>query len=116
MCTHGPSGALTAFAVQTGRVAADPGSDPLIRQLRQELSDTDRAIVEAVNKRLKLVARLKRVKEARGIQFLDPDREAWMLQYLTRANRGPLSRDGLEEIYREILDLTKREVARENRD
>ena len=92
---------------------ADPDStDPLIRQLREELSDNDVAIVEAVNARLKLVARLKRVKEERGIDFLDPAREEWMLQYLSRANRGPLSTDGLREIYTELLDLTKREVAR----
>jgi chorismate mutase len=91
--------------------AAD-ANDPLIRQLREQLSDNDVRIVEAVNARLKLVARLKRVKEERGIGFLDPAREEWMLQYLTRANRGPLSADGLREIYTELLDLTKREVQR----
>ena len=93
-------------------MAAPDSTDPLIRQLREQLSDNDVAIVEAVNARLKLVARLKRVKEERGIDFLDPAREEWMLQYLTRANRGPLSPDGLREIYTELLDLTKREVAR----
>ncbi len=87
-------------------------NDPLIKQLREQLSDNDVRIVEAVNARLKLVARLKRVKEERGIDFLDPAREEWMLQFLTRANRGPLSPDGLREIYTELLDLTKREVAR----
>ena len=87
-------------------------SDPVIRQLREQLSDNDVRIVEAVNARLKLVARLKRVKEERGIGFLDPAREEWMLQYLTRANRGPLSPDGLREIYTELLDLTKREIGR----
>ena len=87
-------------------------NDPLIRQLREQLSDNDVRIVEALNARLKLVARLKRVKEERGIGFLDPAREEWMLQYLTRANRGPLSADGLREIYTELLDLTKREVSR----
>ena len=89
-------------------------SDPVIRQLREQLSDNDVRIVEAINTRLQLVARLKRVKEERGIGFLDPAREEWMLQYLTRANRGPLSADGLSEIYHELLDLTKREVARED--
>jgi chorismate mutase len=86
--------------------------DPLIRQLRQQISDTDRAIVDAINTRLRLVARLKQYKESRGIGFLDPEREEWMLQYLQRANRGPLSRDGLQELFEEVLDLTKREVAR----
>ncbi len=86
--------------------------DPLIRQLREQLSENDVAIVEALNTRLKLVAQLKRVKEERGIGFLDPAREEWMLQFLTRTNRGPLSPAGLREIYTELLDLTKREVGR----
>ena len=88
-------------------------TDPVIRQLREQLSDNDVKIVEAINARLKLVARLKRVKEERGIDFLDPAREEWMLQYLTRANRGPLSAEGLREMYLELLDLTKREVSRD---
>ena len=87
--------------------------DPFIRQLREQISDTDRSIVEAVNTRLKLVARLKGYKESRGLSFVDPEREQWMLQYLARANRGPLSSDGLQELFDEILELTKREVERE---
>ena len=86
--------------------------DPLIKQLRRQISDTDRSIVDAINTRLRLVARLKTYKESRGIDFLDPEREEWMLQYLARANRGPLSPDGLKELFEEILDLTKREVQR----
>ena len=70
-------------------------TDPLIRQLREQISDNDRALVETVNKRLQLVARLKRYKASRGIGFVDPEREEWMLQYLSRANRGPLTADGL---------------------
>ena len=86
--------------------------DPLIRQLREQISDTDRTILDAFNTRLELVARIKRYKESRGISFVDPEREEWMLQYLLRANRGPLSTEGLRELFVEILDLTKREVAR----
>jgi chorismate mutase len=86
--------------------------DPLIRQLRQQISDTDRSIVDALNARLRFVARLKRYKESRGLDFVDPEREEWMLQYLQRANRGPLSKEGLHELFEEILDLTKREVQR----
>ena len=87
-------------------------SDPLIRQLREQISDNDLAIVQAMNARLKLVARLKGYKESRGMSFVDPDREQWMLQYLARANRGPLSGEGLQELFDEILGLTKREVER----
>jgi len=86
--------------------------DPVIRQLRDQLSDIDRSIVDAVNDRLKLVARLKQYKESRGMGFVDPDREEWMFRYLARANRGPLTADGLRELYSEVLGLTKREVER----
>ena len=86
--------------------------DPVIQKLREQISDTDRTIVEAMNARLKLVAQIKRYKESRGLDFLDPEREEWMLKYLSRANRGPLSEEGLEELFAEVLDLTKREVQR----
>ena len=91
---------------------AEQNDDPLIRQLREQISDADRTIIEAVNVRLKLVSRLKEYKESRGMSFVDPEREEWMLSYLMRANRGPLSAEGLQEIFSEVLDLTKREVGR----
>jgi chorismate mutase len=89
----------------------DPSQDPIIRQLREQVSDNDRALIEAINARLRLVAKLKSYKESRGIEFVDPDREEWMLRDMIRANRGPLSAEGLEQIYAAILDLTKREVS-----
>jgi chorismate mutase/prephenate dehydratase len=87
-----------------------PDQDPVIRQLREQISDVDRGIVDAINRRLKLVAQLKRYKDDRGIAFVDPAREAWMMTYQSRANRGPLSDDGLRAIYTELLALTKREM------
>jgi chorismate mutase len=88
-------------------------NDPVVREIRRELSDLDSSIVAAINARLKLVARLKSYKESRGLPFVDPDREQWMFRYLARANRGPLSPEGLAELYTGILDLTKREVSRD---
>jgi chorismate mutase len=91
-----------------------PGdTDPVIQQFRDKISDNDRALVEAVNARLRLVAQLKSYKESRGIDFVDPEREEWILRDLARANRGPLSADGLRSFYEELFALTKREVARD---
>ena len=89
----------------------DPSQDPIIRQLREKVSDIDRGLIEAINARLRLVAQLKSYKDSRGFAFVDPEREQWMFQDVTRANRGPLSQEGLESIYQAILDLSKREVA-----
>jgi chorismate mutase len=86
------------------------GDDPVIKQLRDQISDNDLKIIDAVNKRLKLVAQLWKYKEEHHIPATDPEREAWMLTYAARANKGPLSRDGLDELYHHILDLTKQEL------
>jgi chorismate mutase len=88
-------------------------TDPVIRQFRDQISDNDLKIVDAINKRLKLVAQLRSYKQDRGMDFVDPDREAWMLTYVSRANKGPLSSEGLREIYDHILSLTKAELLRE---
>jgi chorismate mutase len=85
--------------------------DPVLSQFRKQVSETDRSILDAVNTRLELVAQIKAYKTSRGIDFLDPERERTMLDELERANGGPLSADGLRELFTAILDLTKREVA-----
>ena len=69
--------------------------DPYVLKVRREISDLDNSLVALVNKRLKLVAQLKRYKDEHGIGFVDLAREEWMLQYLQRAQPGPLSAEGL---------------------
>lgn len=88
----------------------NPQTDRLIQELRSQISDNDRAIVRALNKRIELVARLKRYKESQGIEFVDPQQEEAVLRDLGRANRGPISQDGLRDLYARILELTKKEV------
>lgn len=91
-------------------MSVSPADDPTVILARREISDLDVRLVELVNRRLALVARLKQHKDEHGIGFVDLAREEWMLRYLQRANRGPLSEQGLAELYHVLLDLTKREV------
>jgi chorismate mutase len=93
----------------------DPGSlaeDITIRQMHDQVIDNDLKLIQAINQRLALVARLRAYKEDRGLEFVDHSREDWMHRYLQGANRGPLSAEGLTEIYGHVLELTKRETAR----
>ncbi len=85
--------------------------DVVIRQMRDQIIDNDLKLIQAINQRLTLVARLRGYKEERGLGFVDPSREEWMHRYLRGANKGPLSDDGLTEIYGHVLELTKRETA-----
>jgi chorismate mutase len=85
-------------------------TDPRIAELRARITALDRELFANVNRRLELVAELKRHKEALGFAFVDPEREAQMLAEQVAANTGPLSEDGLRALYAELLALTKREV------
>jgi chorismate mutase/prephenate dehydrogenase len=84
--------------------------DVVLAALRERVTETDRAIVELVNARLELVAEIKRHKAATGRDFLDPDRERWLIAHLQATSRGSLSDQGVEELVHEILDLVKREL------
>lgn len=91
-------------------MAADPNADHVVRQLRESIIDTDLKLLQAINQRLTLVARLRAYKRAQGIPFVDPEREDWMHRYLQAANRGPISTRGLHALYDEVLALTKAET------
>jgi chorismate mutase len=90
---------------------SESGLDSTVQRLREEISELDHSILDAVNARLELVAALRRHKETVGLPFVDSDRERQLLDALVLANRGPLSDEGLRELFCELLDLTKREVA-----
>ena len=87
-------------------------TDPEVQRLRDEISAVDRRVLEAVNARVELVAELRRVKEQLGLEFVDPDRERELVDGLVAASGGPLTDDGVRELVREVLELTKREVRR----
>jgi chorismate mutase len=85
-------------------------TDPLTDDLRSRIADQDRAILAAVNERLRLVAELRAHKAHTGVEFVDPEQEERLLQTLVDANPGPVSAAGVRALFEEILALTKREL------
>ena len=83
-----------------------------IAEYRRRIAEADAALVAAANRRIELVAELKRLKERHGIGFVDPDQERRLVDALAAANPGPLSEDGLRELVATLLAVTKRDVAR----
>jgi len=81
--------------------------------LRTEISDLDRRLLELLNRRLELVASVRDYKDAAGERWIDPEREAELLQALVTRNPGPLSERGVASIFSAILDVLKQEVATE---
>src|SRR5262249_30339221 len=82
-----------------------------LEELRTEISDLDRRLLELLNRRLELVASVRDYKDAAGERWIDPEREAELLQALVTTNPGPLSKRGVTSIFSAILDVLKEEVA-----
>jgi chorismate mutase len=92
-------------------MSAEPTIDATLARLRGLLAVNDIAVLELINRRLELVDQIKRRKEQLGVAFVDPEREAWLLDHLRSANKGRLSDEGLCELLTTLLELTKRELS-----
>jgi chorismate mutase len=77
---------------------------------RAQISAADRELLAAINKRLALVRALHEHKRAEGIPLRDPAREEQLVVELQAANTGPLSSAGVAELFRHVLDLTRKEL------
>lgn len=94
----------------TSAEAGEQTRDPLVAELRAEISAVDRELLAAINQRLEIVRRLHEHKRAHGIPLRDPEREATLLAELRAANGGPLSDAGLADVVEYLLALTRREL------
>lgn len=90
---------------------AGSSDDPFLQQHRAQIAELDLQILESLNQRIHLVKRLKDYKEAQGLHFYDAAQEERVLADLGRVNRGPLSEEGLQAIFRLIIEWSKRSAA-----
>ncbi len=87
-------------------------TDATVTEIRDGITAVDDELLAAFNRRLELATRMFEHKEANGIPILDSGREDAMIARLTAENDGPLSPAGVGELFRYLLDLTKRELGR----
>ena len=86
-----------------------------LESLRGEISELDRQLLALLNRRLELVAAVRDYKDSAGERWIDPEREAELLEALVATNPGPLSERGVHSVFSAILDVLKQEVAAERR-
>ena len=85
--------------------------DPVVNRFREEISAADRELLGTINRRIGLVRDLHAYKVERGYPLGDPDREAALIEQLEQLNGGPLSSEGLREIYGAIVSEWRRQPA-----
>lgn len=80
-----------------------------LADLRDRIEAVDREILDALNRRLELVRRVRAHKVETGAPLIDAAREAELLDELVRANRGPLGEPAVRSLFSAVLDVMKQE-------
>ena len=82
-----------------------PGGNPNadISALRLTIDEIDEKIMDLINRRLLLAQQIGSVKKQGGIQITDRQREKEIMNRLLEKNNGPVSDNGLCNIFEAII-------------
>ncbi len=73
---------------------------------REAIDNIDRDLLRLLNERVKHAAKIGSLKHAAGSDYFDPARESEVLERIQSMNTGPISKQALRSIYREIISAS----------
>lgn len=74
-----------------------------VEDLRQEIDSLDNRIHDMLMQRAELVVHIGEQKRRNNVQVVQPDREAVMLRRLLARHKGPLPKEAVVRIWRELV-------------
>ncbi len=77
-----------------------------LESLRDEIDRIDSQIVDLLNQRVQAAAEIGMIKNELGVDPYDPAREEQVFGKLEKLNNGPLHKDSLRIIYREVISAS----------
>lgn len=77
-----------------------------LQTIREEIDALDRQIVKLLNARAEAAVKIGRLKADLGQSVFAPDRERAVLNRVTELSKGPLSKESLLAIYRELMSAS----------
>jgi chorismate mutase/prephenate dehydratase len=80
---------------------------PVLLSLRTQIDAVDRELLALLNRRAALAQLVGEVKKKEGSVAFRPEREAQVIEGLKAANSGPLRRDSVAPIWREIMSACR---------
>ncbi|MFO1219810.1 MAG: prephenate dehydratase [Burkholderiaceae bacterium] len=86
---------------------AEPAAPPDLLALREHIDAIDRELLAALNRRAALAQQVGEIKKREGSSAFRPEREAQVIDGLKRANAGPLRRESIAPIWREIMSACR---------
>ncbi|MDD5165978.1 MAG: prephenate dehydratase [Candidatus Omnitrophica bacterium] len=77
-----------------------------IKNLRRQIDIVDKKITGLLNTRANITLNVARIKRQSKASVYSPDREREVLKKISAINKGPLSNNALEAVYREIMSCS----------
>ncbi|MCR4441804.1 MAG: bifunctional 3-deoxy-7-phosphoheptulonate synthase/chorismate mutase [Peptococcaceae bacterium] len=74
-----------------------------LKALREEIDDINLSILDLLNKRTSLLKEIVDLKDQKGMEYFDAEREAEMTEKILRNNRGPLNNELVKEIFNMVF-------------
>jgi len=78
-----------------------------LARLRDRIDAVDRALLDLLNDRAKLVRAVGELKRSSGTSVYESSREHRIVDALTQANPGPFPSEGIAPVFREIISATR---------
>jgi chorismate mutase len=79
-----------------------------LEELRREIDALDDELLRLINRRAGVALRVGAIKQAAGLPLCDPERECDVLARARLANDGPLGDGAVANIFRLIIDESRR--------
>lgn len=86
---------------------AEPSQIPGLAELREQIDDVDRQLLELLNRRANLSLAVGKAKRQVSGKVFDPAREARLLERLATLNQGPLKAEHVTSVWRAILSASR---------
>jgi chorismate mutase len=84
------------------------GSKRKLSAVRRRIDHLDLHLLRLLSQRARLALVIGRLKKRKKWPVFDPKREAFVLERVRRANRGPLSEAAVRHIFQAILSECRR--------
>jgi chorismate mutase/prephenate dehydratase len=77
-----------------------------LTDLRKQIDAVDEQLVVLLNERARLALEVG-IAKGRQTEVYQPTREAAVLQHVVAVNKGPLSGEGIQAIFRNIIEICR---------
>lgn len=75
-------------------------------EIRKKIDALDKKIIELLNERTELAVKTAKEKESQGAEVYSPERESEVYRKIDELSKGPMPKDALKAIYREVMSAS----------